>query len=98
MLFSPAAERYFKKLKDKQLLTKFKGALLLIKENPYIGQAKRGDLSGIYGYDVYYDKTNYEIAYSIFEIDGKKVVVLLAGTRQNFYEELKRLIKTDTKR
>jgi len=93
LLFSPAAERYFKKLKDKQLLAKFKDALLLIKENPYIGQAKRGDLSGIYGYDVYYDKTNYEIAYSIFEIDGKKVVVLLAGTRQNFYEELKRLIK-----
>ncbi|CUH96382.1 hypothetical protein P22_2472 [Propionispora sp. 2/2-37] len=93
LLFSPAAERYFKKIKDKQLLAKFKAALLLIKENPYIGQAKRGDLSGIYGYDVYYDKTNYEIAYSIFEIDGKKVVVLLAGTRQNFYEELKRLIK-----
>ncbi len=93
LLFSPAAERYFKKIKDKQLFAKFKAALLLIKENPYIGQAKRGDLSGIYGYDVYYDKTNYEIAYSIFEIDGKKVVVLLAGTRQNFYEELKRLIK-----
>ena len=93
LLFSPAAERYFKKLKDKQLLAKFKDALLLIKENPYIGQAKRGDLSGIYGYDVYYNKTNYEIAYSIFEIDGKKVVVLIAGTRQNFYEELKRLIK-----
>ncbi len=93
LLFTPAAERYFKKLKDQRLLTKFKEALLLIKEDPYIGQAKRGDLSGIYGYDVYYNKTNYEIAYSIFEIDGKKVVVLLAGTRQNFYEELKRLIK-----
>ena len=91
--FSPAAERYFRKLKDKRLIAKFKDALLLIKEDPYIGQAKRGDLSGIYGYDVYCDKTNYEIAYSIFEIDGKKVVVLLAGTRQNFYEELKRLIK-----
>lgn len=93
VLLAPAAERYFKKLKDKRLLAKFKESLLRIKEDPYIGQAKQGDLCGVYGYDVYYDKTNYEIAYSIYEIDGKKVVVLLAGTRQNFYEELKRLTK-----
>ena len=94
LLFSPAAERYFKKLKDKRLLAKFKESLLRIQEDPFVGQVKHGDLSGIYGYDVYYDKTNYEIAYSVFEIDGKKVVVLLAGTRQNFYEELKRLTKS----
>jgi len=93
IFFSPASERYFKKLKDKQLRLKFKNAILFIQTDPYIGQAKRGDLSGIYGYDVYYNKTNYEIAYSIFEVDGKKVVVLLVGTRENFYEELKRLIK-----
>ena len=93
ILFSPASERYFKKLKDKQLRLKFKDAILSIQIDPSICQAKRGDLSGIYGYDIYYNKTNYEIAYSIFEVDGKKVVVLLAGTRENFYEELKRLIK-----
>lgn len=92
MLFSPAAERYLKKLKDNQLRLKFKDALLLIQVNPYIGQAKHGDLSGIYGYDIYYNKTNYEVAYAIYEIDNKKVVVLLAGTRENFYEELKRYI------
>lgn len=34
-----------------------------------------------------------EIAYTIFEAYGKKVVVLLAGTRENFYKELKRLYK-----
>ncbi|MBU2702448.1 mRNA interferase RelE/StbE [Sporomusaceae bacterium BoRhaA] len=90
ILFSSAAERYFKKLKDKQLRLKFKDAFILIQSDPYIGQAKHGDLSGIYGYDVYYNKTNYEIAYSIFEADNKKVVVLLAGTRENFYQELKR--------
>jgi len=93
LLFSPAAERYFKKLKDKQLLIKFKEALKLIQENPYIGQVKHGDLAGVYGYDVYHNKTNYEIAYSIFEINGKRVVVLLAGTRENFYKDLKRLLK-----
>lgn len=91
LLFSPSAERYFKKLKDKQLKEKFKKALQIIRKNPYVGQSKHGDLTGIYCYDVFYDKSNYEIAYTIFEVDGKKVVVLLVGTRENFYEELKRI-------
>ncbi len=93
LLFSPSSERYFKKLKDKHLREKFKTALMLIRKNPYIGQPKHGDLSGVYGYDVYYSNINYEIAYAIYESDSKKVVVLLAGTRENFYEELKRLYK-----
>ncbi len=45
-----------------------------------------GDLSGIYGFDVSHNGINYEIAYTINEIDGKKIIVLLAGTRENFYE------------
>ena len=93
MFFSSVAERYFKKLKEKQLLLKYRTALKIIKENPYIGQVKHGDLTGIYCYDVYYNKINYEIAYSIHEIDGKKIVVILAGNRENFYKDLKRLTK-----
>lgn len=92
ILFSPTAVKYFKKLKDKKLRLKFKEAFDTIQIDPYVGQAKRGDLQGIHGYDIYYNKTNYEIAYAIFELDHQKVVVLLAGTRENFYEELKRLI------
>lgn len=37
---------------------------------------------------------NYEIAYLIYEEDGKLVVVILAGTRENFYQQLKRYIKS----
>jgi len=58
-----------------------------------MGGLKTGDLSGIYGYDVYYNKTNYEIAYRVYEEAGKIVVVILAGTRENFYDELKRYMK-----
>jgi len=58
-----------------------------------IGQPKRGDLSGIYWFDIKYKGINYEIAYTISEVNGKKLIVLLAGTRENFYEELKRYIK-----
>lgn len=91
--YLPGAERYFKKIKGKGLKAAFRTALERLAENPYIGQAKTGDLAGVYGFDVYYNKTNYEIAYRIYEEDGKIVVVLLAGTRENFYKELKRYMK-----
>jgi len=90
--YSKAAERYFKKLKDKKLLATFKSAIDKLKDNPLIGTHKVGDLSGIYGYDVKYMGTSYEIAYRIYEEDEQLLVVILAGTRENFYEELKRLI------
>lgn len=93
LLFSSAAERFFKKIKEKPLKEAYKKALIEISKNPYNGDPKRGDLSGIYGFDVRYNGINYEIAYTISEVDGKKVIILLAGTRENFYEELKRYIK-----
>lgn len=91
--YTTAAEKYFKKVKEKGLKQAFQAALLAISDDPYIGSAKVGDLSGLHGYDVYYNKTNYEIAYRIYEEDGQLVVVLLAGTRENFYNELKRYLK-----
>jgi len=91
--YSKSAERYFKKLKDKKLLAAFKSAIDNLKSDPYIGKQKIGDLRGIYGYDVKYAGINYEIAYRIYEENEQFVVVLLAGARENFYEELKRLIR-----
>jgi putative component of toxin-antitoxin plasmid stabilization module len=88
------AEKYFKKLKDKGLAAAYRKALTSISNGPYgAGEAKTGDLAGIYCCDVHYGKTNYEIAYQIFEEDGQFVVVILAGTRENFYHELKRYMK-----
>jgi len=84
------AERFFKKLKEKGLKDSFRDALGKIAADPYIGDLKTGDLTGIYCLDVFYNKTNYEIAYRIYEEDGQLVVVILAGTRENFYDELKR--------
>jgi mRNA interferase RelE/StbE len=42
---------------------------------------------------MYYKGIYYEIAYVIFEENGKLVIVILAGTRENFYEELKQYLK-----
>ena len=91
--YLPGAEKYFKKIKEKGLKEAYKNALQKIAQNPYQGKITTGDLSGIYGWDVYYNKTNYEIAYRIYEENGKLVVVVLAGSRENFYKELKRYMK-----
>ena len=87
--FMQAAERYFKKLKEKGHQSAYREALNKISANPYIGSLKTGDLAGIYCFDVYYSGTNYEIAYRIYENDGNIVVIIMAGSRENFYKELK---------
>ena len=93
--FLPPAAKYLKKLKDKNLKQRYKDAIEKIRENPEIGEQKTGDLTGIFGYDIFYNRTNYELAYTI-EIgnDGEAVVVIMAGTRENFYEQLKRYMKS----
>lgn len=93
LLFSPQAERFFKKLKEGPLKDVYKTALIKLSKNPYIGMQKRGDLAGIYGLDIKYKGVNNEIAYTISEVNGKKIIILLAGTRENFYEQLKRYIR-----
>jgi len=91
--YSKTAKKYFRKIKDKQLLTAFKEAIDKLKIDLYIGTQKVGDLGGVFGYDVKYAGTNYELAYRIYEENGKLIVVILAGTRENFYDELKRMLR-----
>ncbi len=63
--FHACCEKYFKKSKDKPLKTAFKEAIMSIRENPDIGDAKTGDLKGLYSLDVYNNRINYELAYRI---------------------------------
>ncbi|WP_201764478.1 type II toxin-antitoxin system RelE/ParE family toxin [Thermacetogenium phaeum] len=93
VIILPPAARFLKKLKEKPLKAAFQKAVDEILKNPYIGEPKTGDLSGIFCYDIYYNETNYELAYTIIEEDDSTIVVILAGTRENFYEELKRYMK-----
>ena len=91
--FLPPAAKFIKKLKDRKLKNLYKKAIDEICEDYTIGQEKTGDLSGIYGYDIYYNKINYELAYMIERVDEEIIVVIMAGTRENFYEQLKRYMK-----
>jgi mRNA interferase RelE/StbE len=94
VIYTSSAKKYFKKLKDKALKEAFKEAVTSIRNNPDIGQAKTGDLAGLYSVDIYHNKTNYELAYRISKLEnGDFVVIVMAGTRENFYKELKRYIK-----
>ena len=92
--YTAAAKKYFKKLKDQKLLTLYYKTISAIRLNPYCGKAKSGDLKGLYSIDVYYGGNNYELAYRIVKLENNKIiVVIMAGTRENFYKELKRYIK-----
>lgn len=94
VIYTPIAEKYFKKLKDSVLSRAYRDAISRIRENPDIGEIKSGDLSGIYCLNIYHNRTNYELAYRTSILDnGEMIVIIMAGTRENFYKELKRYIK-----
>ena len=92
VIFLPPAAKFLKKLKDKKLKSLYQEAVDMICENHLIGEEKKGDLSGVYGYDIYYNKANYELAYTVEYIEDKVIVMIMAGTRENFYEQLKQYI------
>lgn len=94
LIVLPPAARFLKKLKEKNLKSLFQKTIDEILIDPYIGEAKSGDLSGIYCCDIYYNKTNYELAYTLIETPTETIVIVLAGSRENFYEELKRYMKS----
>lgn len=91
--FLPPAAKFLKKLKDKKLKALYREAIDRIRKDHTVGEVKKGDLSGVYGYDIFYNKTNYELAYTVEYVEDKIIVIIMAGTRENFYEQLKQYIK-----
>ena len=51
--YTSAAQRYFKKIKEKGLKKAFQEALCSIAENPFCGSARLGNLTVFYGYNFY---------------------------------------------
>ncbi len=91
--FLPPAAKFIKKLKDKKLKMLYQEAIDKIREDHTVGDAKIGDLSDVYGYDIYYKKINYELAYTVKYLENKVIVVIMAGTRENFYDQLKQYMR-----
>jgi mRNA-degrading endonuclease RelE of RelBE toxin-antitoxin system len=92
----PAVKSFFKSIKkDKPLLQKFEKAIKELQLDPSLGDQKKGDLSGVFSLDIKHNRTNYELAYGIEEKeDGELLLIILAGTRENFYDDLKKYIKS----
>jgi type I restriction enzyme M protein len=79
---------------EKKLKELYEEAITEIRKNPEIGRLEKGDLAGIRGYDIIYNRINYEIAYRLAENEqGEVVVVIMAGTRENFWDAVKKYIK-----
>lgn len=91
--FLPPAAKFIKKLKDKKLKMLYHEAIDKIRADYTVGEAKTGDLSGVYGYDIYYNKTNYELAYTVEYMENEIIVIIMAGTRENFYDQLKQYMR-----
>jgi len=78
---------------DKRLYEKINDAIMKIRESPYIGEVKKGDLKGFYSLDVFHQSGNYEVCYGIKEDqNGDLIAIILIGPRENFYSELKRYL------
>lgn len=82
--------KYLKKVKEKPLKERFLNMIYdEIAVDPYSGSQKTGDLSGIWSKGFNYAGTTYRIAYEIEE--NMVIPVLLCGTHENFYEQLKNI-------
>jgi hypothetical protein len=93
VIYQSRAKKFLKKIVEKPLKVEFLNAITEIRTDPEVGEVKKGDLLGIYGYDVMYKGINYEIAYRILEIEKEVVVnIIMVGTRENFWDEVKKYI------
>ena len=78
--------RTYKKLHNNQK-KEVDQAVADIVSDPTIGEAKKGDLLGVYVYK--FDCINQQFLLA-YEYDPATRVLLLVGTHENFYRDLKR--------
>lgn len=83
---SSAFARGYKKLHQRQKQD-VDVAVNAIVANPLAGEPKRGDLAGVY---VYKFKSQTQLMLLAYEFDPKTRHLLLLGSHENFYRELKR--------
>ena len=83
---SSAFARGYKKLHQRQKQD-VDAAVNLIISNPIAAEAKRGDLAGVY---IYKFKSQTQLMLLAYEFDPSTRHLLLLGSHENFYRDLKR--------
>ena len=86
VLQMPAFKRVYKKLGANQQAI-VDEAVRRIVADPGIGEEKKGDLAGVHVYKFPLNRQQMLLAY---EWDPKTRVLLLLGSHENFYRDLKR--------
>lgn len=86
VLQMPAFKRAYKKLVFVQQAVVDEAVRRII-ANPDIGEAKKGDLAGVHVYKFALNRQQMLLAY---EWDPGKRMLLLLGSHENFYRDLKR--------
>ena len=86
VLQMPAFKRVYKKLAASHQAV-VGDAVRSIVANPQIGEAKKGDLAGVYVHKFPLNRQQMLLAY---EWNPNTRVLLLLGSHENFYRDLKR--------
>ncbi|MEA3641084.1 MAG: type II toxin-antitoxin system RelE/ParE family toxin [Lamprobacter sp.] len=86
VLQSSGFRRAYKRLNSNQTVDVDK-AVVAIVDNPTLGEAKKGDLAGVFVYKFQCIDRRFLLAY---EYDPETRWLLLVGTHENFYRDLKR--------
>lgn len=86
VLQTSAFARAYKKLHKNQKLD-VDVAVEVITQSPEVGELKRGDLVGVY---VYKFKSQSQLMLLAYEYDPQTRMLLLLGSHENFYRDLKR--------
>lgn len=86
VLQTAAFSRAYKKLHKNQK-SDVDDAVEVIIKSPQLGEPKRGDLAGVY---VYKFKSNSQLMLLAYEYDPETRMLLLLGSHENFYRDLKR--------
>jgi mRNA-degrading endonuclease RelE of RelBE toxin-antitoxin system len=87
LLITATFAKATKKLHAPQKL-ELDAALKLIAKDPVIGEAKVGDLLGVYVYKFRLSQQQVLLAYRI--VDQESIKLLTFGPHENFYRDLKR--------
>ena len=88
-VITPSAKKSLKRLPhDAQ--QKLLQATEVLTANPYTGEKLHGSLSFLFSFHFKFQNVQYRVAYTIEETQ-KLVIIHLVGSRENFYDRLRRL-------
>lgn len=87
---SSAVKKDIKNL-PKNIQKKIDDAFALLSSNPQVGVGLSGEFNDYFSYHFKVSKVEYRIIYKIYESE-LVVLVVLVGTRENIYKQLKRRV------